>query len=331
MAGDKPGGRHGALLAYACLGAAFVVNAIFFTVDRLGAEQVGGVSRGALMINVAEAADLEPATQFMLRIYKETDRVKLKGQLPSEEDHKTVLGLVKANFPSTDLVDRLKIAEGTAKTNMRVGSVSFALKALSYLQTGTANVDGASISLEGEVSADAIREEVLQFIKTTSPTGVTLKNVHIGTPPKSFIWRADLQDNQVRIIGPVPDENGRQAIRERARMLFSGVEIIDQTRVAQGAPEGWTDAALHSLMVLQLLKSGYIQMTDQAIRVEGVATDEQNLVGVDVLADKFPSGFSLESHVDVPSHTVPGTDNKPTRADADGGFLSIPQATAAER
>lgn len=318
-------------MAYACLGAAFVVNAIFFTVDRLGAEHNGGFARGGLLIDVAAAADLEPATQFVLKIHKDGDRVRLKGQLPSEEDYKTVLGLVKANFPSVDLVDRLKVVEGAGKTNMKVGSVSFALKALSYLKSGTANVDDTSISLTGDVTADAIREEALQFIKSTAPTGVTLKSVYIATPPKSFVWRATLQDGQVRITGPMPDESGRGAMIGRAQMLFTGREIVDLTSVADGAPEGWTDAAMHSLMVLQLLKSGYIEMTDQAIRVDGTATDEQNLVGVDVLADKFPSGFSLESHVDAPSHAVAEAAKTPEQANAGGGSLSIPQATASER
>ena len=44
----------------------------------------------------------EPIT-YAVRIHKELDRIKLKGSMSSEEDQKTLIGLVKASFPSATI------------------------------------------------------------------------------------------------------------------------------------------------------------------------------------------------------------------------------------
>lgn len=316
MAGEKAGKRRGALLAYACLGSAFVLNAIFFTVDHLRAQQDTLAPRNGMVVEIADVSEQEAPANFALRVIKDADHLKLKGQMPTEEDHKTILGLIKANFPSSDLTDRIKITGSNAKANVKIGGVSFALKALSYLQTGAAIVDDGSVSLEGVAGNDAVYEEVQQFIKTT-PTGVAIKHVHISAPHQSFVWRASLKGNRINMTGPMPDENSRREVKDHAQALFSGLEIVDQTRILEGAPEGWAKAVFHSLTILQMLKSGSIQITEQSVRVDGVAGDEQTVKAIKDLAEKFPRGFSLESHIGAPGH-----------ATAEAGVAAVPPAAA---
>ncbi|MEJ2227957.1 MAG: hypothetical protein P8Y67_06925 [Alphaproteobacteria bacterium] len=319
MAGDTPGKGRGAKIIYACLGTAFILNAAFFTADHLVAQQATFAL--ASPAKVVDTVDPQVDKRFNLRIFKETDRIKLKGNLPTEEDHKTVLGLVKAAFPTTDLSDRIKLEEKTDKTTLKVGGITFALKALTHMETGMALVDDDSVSLEGKVETAAAHDEVRKFIRSSQPTGVVVKAENIQEPPKDFTWRAELKEKKIRILGEVPSKENREILQERVKMLFKGVQLSDQTAVSEGAPENWAKAASHSLEVLQLLKSGFILMEGESIRVEGVATSEDKLIDIDRLASKYPSGFSLESHVKLPH-----------RSDANAaGVLSLPHATALER
>jgi hypothetical protein len=312
MAGDIPGKLREAGVVYACLGTAFVLSMIFFTVNRLGAQQTAQAS----LVAPAEASQ-----RFSLRIFKETDRIKLKGFLPSEEDHKTVLGLVKAAFPTTDLTDRTKIEEISTKTTLKVGSITFALKALTLMETGMANVDGVSVSFDGEVETASAHNQIREYLGSSLPTGVILKSQNIKAPPKSFSWRAEIKDKQISIKGAAPSKDSKKILQKRVGFLFKGMKLSDKTIVSDGAPENWSKAALHSLTVLQLLKSGYIQIKGQTIRVEGVVDNKEKLIIIDGLASKYPSDFSLESHVSFP-----------LQDDADASsVLAVPQATASER
>jgi hypothetical protein len=325
MTGDKPGKRRGVGVVYACLGTAFILNAVFFTVNRLGAQQTAQASPG-----IAKASLLggkQAAERFNLRIFKATDRIKLKGHLHSEDDHKTVLGVVKAAFPTSDLTDRIKIEENPTKTTLKVGSINFALKALTYMETGMAIVDGVSVSFDGEVETATAHEEFNKFINSSLPTGVILKSQNIKAPPKSFSWHAKLKDGNISIRGEVLSKENKKLLISRANALFKGMKLNDYIAVSlgasakKGAPENWEEATLHSLEVLRLLKSGSIEMKGQTISVEGVAVNKGVIIAIDRLASKYPSGFSLASHVRLPS-----------RKDSDAtGVLAVPRATASER
>ena len=124
-------------------------------------------------VNGANAAAVgEPAKSqaaYRIQVIKQAgDKLKLRGLVASAEDHKALLGLVKASFPSADVYDRVKVDDSSkadsAKADMKLGSVSFALKALSYLQSGSAKIDEQSIALYGIAETRAVYTEVKNLI-----------------------------------------------------------------------------------------------------------------------------------------------------------------------
>ena len=52
--------------------------------------------------------------------------IRLRGSVPTDEDRRTVLGMVKAHFPDLEVEDRLKVAKGAppTKTNGSARSAS---------------------------------------------------------------------------------------------------------------------------------------------------------------------------------------------------------------
>jgi hypothetical protein len=239
-----------------------------------------------------------PAVYSVRLIKQAADKLKLKGLVATKDDHKVLLGLVKASFPSADVSDRIKIVDGP-KRDMKLGGISFALKALSYLQAGSARIDDQGIALSGDTESRAVYAEVTKLIHSGCPTGLTVKN-DITQPSQSFSLRAEVGQGKVKLTGAVSDGSDKKALDAVVKKLFSGLEIVNDTYVAEGAPDSWLDAAMHSLKVLRLLNSGVVQLADHSIRLDGHASDEATMRRIDALAGKYPAGFAVESSVSAP-------------------------------
>lgn len=301
MSGDEPAKGRRRLIFLGLATVATTALAAFLAVkpDRVLADQKAGMT-GIAAATVAGAPAVKTGENCSVRIIKQApDKLKLRGLVATEEDHKALLGLIKASFPSADVKDRLRIADRPSG-HMKLGGFSFALKALGYLQAGSARIDDQGVELAGDAETSAVYAEVKSFIEASVPTGVVLRNVQIKSPETSFVWRADLEDGRVIISGTVPNQSERKELQNAVGKLFSGLEVTDYTHVAAGAPESWLEAAIHSLKVLRLLDSGFVQVSDQSIRLDGQAADDATLRHIDSLADKYPTGFSLQTKLSAP-------------------------------
>jgi hypothetical protein len=201
---------------------------------------------------------------------------------------------------------------------LRPGNVSFALKALSYLQPGaSATIDDQGISLTGDAENRALYDEIKNLIEQSRPTGIVIKSA-VTEPQSSFSWRAEVGGGKVKLTGAIPDSVDKKELEDNIREMFRGQEIVDTTYVAEGAPESWLDAAMHSLQVLSLLNNGSVLLADHSVSLVGQVKDEPTLHKIDNMADGYPGGFAVDSQVSVPS---------PARAQASVfgmGFASAP-------
>lgn len=318
MSGVMPAERRGFFYAWglAVLGGTALIPPLALSADWVRAEPHKATAETRTGAAGDETATLGQ-TAYSVRVIKQAEgKFKLRGQVASKEDHKTVLGLVKASYPSADVTDRIKIAGGP-RSDMKLGNVSFALKALGYLQAGsTACITEEGVALTGGAENRAVYAEVQSLIESGRPAGISIKD-DITEPQKSFSWRAEVDDGKVKLTGAVPDTADKKELEGIVQKMFAGREVVDYTYVAEGAPESWLDAAMHSLKVLRLLNSGFVLLADQSIRVDGQATDGETLKRIADLADRYPVGFALESKVSV----------EPARASLFGTF-GFPQASA---
>jgi hypothetical protein len=275
--------------------------------DRAAAQQTSTAESDLGMVSKPIA--------FAVRISKNAaDNLKIKGLLASDEDHKALMGLVKASYPSADVTDRVKISNG-AKTDFKLGGISFALKALSFLDSGTASVDEHGVTLWGTPESASGYAEFKSFV-ATPPTGIVIKDNQVSQPPTSPSWRAEVGQGKVRLTGTVADSSDKKELEATVQNLFSGLEIVDETAVVAGSSDSWMQAAIHSLQVLRLLDSGFVELGDHKIQLYGQASDESKLRKIDLLADSYPSGFSLDTRVSAPARA---------------SMIGFPSASAAER
>lgn len=232
---------------------------------------------------------------------KKGNTLKIRGHVPTKDSRRTVLGFVKASMSDLEIKDRMVIAGGAPPLQVWLGSVSFALLQLGQLKNGSVSMAGTDISISGEAKNSAAYHDIQKAFIENLPAGATLKQSLI-TPPvvKPFIWKVKYVSNTVTLLGFVPSENLRTRILQQAHNLFDGVEINDLMELAAGEPEFWPWAVSASLIQLQRLETGRVEITDKTLAFKGKAVNLSTAKDVATLIKYgFPDGYSSTSNITV--------------------------------
>ena len=199
--------------------------------------------------------------------------IRLRGSVPTDEDRRTLLGMVKAHFPDLEVEDRLKVVKGAPPTDQWLGAVSFGLKQLSHLKRGSARLLNIAIKVDGEARSAADYIEVKKALAGPLPTGLTSAGENIRPPiADPFVFVADLGSNALSLSGSVPSESARKEVRDLSRQLFRRPGLDDRLELASGAPKNWDEAVAAALRALSQLESGKIALSGLAV------TDRKSVV-----------------------------------------------------
>lgn len=225
--------------------------------------------------------------------------IRLRGSVPSEDDRRTVLGMVKAHFPDLEVEDRLKIVAGAPPKEQWLGAVSFGLKQLAHLKRGSARLLNVGLKLDGEARNAADYAEVKKSLSGPLPTGLAILDESIRPPMVDpFVFVAGLSANALTLSGSVPSEDARKQVRELSRQLFERPGLDDRLQVASGAPKNWDQAVAAALKALSQLDSGKISLSGLAVTIEGVAPDKGTATAVsDQLRRDLPRLFSTSESI----------------------------------
>ena len=90
-----------------------------------------------------------------------------------------------------------------------------------------------------------------------------------------YRWSASRRNHRIRLAGYVPNADARQAILGVAKASFPGLEVMDETTLARGAPAGdiWLGGISFALQQLAALKRGDVRLDDLGLVVVGEAED----------------------------------------------------------
>lgn len=225
--------------------------------------------------------------------------LKLRGFVPSEEDRRTLLGMVKAHFPDLEVEDRLKVTGGAPTNEQWLGAVSFGLKQLSHLKQGSARLLNTGLKVEGEARSADDYAEVKKALSGPLPAGLSVLNDNVRPPVANpFVFAASLDPNSLTLTGKVPSEDQRKQLKDLARRLFERPMLDDQLDLASGAPKNWRGAAEASLRALSRLDSGKVSLSGPTLAIEGVASDKMTAADVSSqLKRDLPAHFSSTANI----------------------------------
>jgi OOP family OmpA-OmpF porin len=233
--------------------------------------------------------------------------LKLRGTVASEEDRRTILGMVKANFPDLKVEEKLKIVEGGPPRERWLGAVSFGLQQLTHLKEGAVRIAGTNLVVAGEAGSTEDYEEIRKALAGPLPAGLTTKGDGVRPPiVDPFIFTADLGVNTLSLTGSVPSEDSRKQVRELSRQLFERPGLDDRLEVASGAPKNWDEAVTAALHALSKLRTGKVAVSGLAVSIEGVAPDKGTAVAVSSqLRRDLPKLFSTSESIKWKEATAP--------------------------
>lgn len=247
-------------------------------------------------------------TAYIWSASRSGSMLRLRGLVPSEEDRKTVLGMVKAHFADLGVEDHLKVADGAPPREQWLGAVSFGLKQLSHLKQGSARLLNEGLKVDGEARSAADYAEVTKALSGPMPTGLTVLNDHVRPPlADPFVFAASLGPNALVLTGSVPSEDDRKDLKDLARRFFERPMLNDQLQVASGAPKDWSNAVGAALKALSRLDSGKIALSGLEVTIEGLAPDKSTAAVVSYqLKRDLPPLFSSSESIKWKEADVPG-------------------------
>jgi osmotically-inducible protein OsmY len=254
---------------------------------------------GSLAVNAAaEKSNTQPLA-YTWSATRTESIIRLRGSVPSEEDRRTVLGMVKAHFPDLEVEDRMKVAMGAPPKEQWLGAVSFGLKQLAHLKHGSARLLNVGLKVEGEARSAGDYADAKKAFAGPLPTGLAILDDGIKPPiADPFVFVADLSANTLSLSGSVPSEDARKEVRELARQFFERPGLDDRLELASGAPKNWDEAVSAALRALSQLDSGKISLSGLAVTIEGVAPDKGTAVAVSYqLRRDLPRLFSTSESI----------------------------------
>jgi OOP family OmpA-OmpF porin len=293
-----------AICGLAAFAVAFVAAA-FAREGATGQEHLSAASPVVLSEaapNAEKATDAASASRpraYVWSARRMGSTLMLRGFVPSEEDRRTVLGMVKAHFAELEVEDRLKVTDGAPPREQWLGAVSFGLKQLSHLKQGSARLLNDGLKVEGEARSGDDFAEVKKALAGPMPAGLVLLNDNIRPPVvKPFTFVAALGPNTLTLTGSVPSEDTRKQIKDWSRRYFELPTLDDQLQLASGAPKKWDNAVEASLKALSRLDTGKVSLSGVAITIEGVARDEGTAIAVTYqLRRDLPALFSSSESI----------------------------------
>lgn len=257
---------------------------------------------------------LEKPESYVWVASRRANRIRITGYVPNKPTRQTVAGVIKANFPGFELVDRSKLARGVTSLDTWLTGVSFALKQLSSLKRGNVRLEGLGLSVAGEAEDVAGYRAVKAALANELPKGIKLISDQVTPPVASpFVWEVKWSERKLAVVGHVPTDAIHTELMSAAAAATPGP--VDGMEPADGAPQGFAEAARASIRAVTHLQAGHIEIRDAVLTVNGTAANDAEAEGVRAALRGVPQGMKVIDQIHVtpppPPPPPPKAENAP--------------------
>ncbi|MDE2061350.1 MAG: OmpA family protein [Bradyrhizobium sp.] len=175
------------------------------------------------------------------------------------------------------------------------GRSTAALKTV-LLDKSRVAVSGRDVTLAADAFSEEGRHSAIAAIEAVP--GVRLVNDETRLIPEAspFVWSAERDVVRVTLTGSSPMPATKAKLLDAARADLGGVEVVDQTNLARGAPPGFDEAALLLLAQIPKLKDGKITITDTKVGLSGMARELGGRETIAAALKNLPAGFSVAAN-----------------------------------
>ncbi len=252
------------------------------------------------------------------------ERVKLVGYVPTDEVRSTVLGLAQAVFPNLNVEDRLELARGAPDQNVWLGGISFGMKQLALLKTGSVNFNDVGMTIEGEAEDLARFKSIKGALRNNLPDGIKLVAEKVTAPAISpYTWVVRRKGNQIQLDGYVNEEALREQIFALAKKTFPRHAIVDRMEVGAGAPAGLPGVTRAAIEQLARLEEGEVTVSDNKVRIAGRAPDQATAHASANALRGAAEGFQVTDAITYPPPAPAPVTPYVIKIEHGGGFVTL--------
>jgi OOP family OmpA-OmpF porin len=157
-------------------------------------------------------------------------------------------------------------------------------------------VAGRDVTFAADAFSEAGRHGAVASVEAVP--GVRLVNDETRLIPEArpFVWTAERDVVRVTLSGSSPLPSSKARLLEAARAALGGVEVVDQTNLAGGAPPRFDNAALLLIDLVGKLKDGNITIADDKVSLSGMARELGGREAIASALKNLPAGFSVASN-----------------------------------
>lgn len=216
---------------------------------------------------------IEKAEKYLWSAQKVGTKIRVGGYYPNQTLHRDIIAAAKSALPGLEVEDVMKPARGAPDRDVWLSGIGFGLKQLARLKTGKVELEGTSLSIEGETDTSPDYQAVETALASALPGGVKLREEKVLPPVISpYRWLARIvSEKEVLIEGFAPNARTRQDIVAAAKKAFPTHNISDRMLIGSGEPRRWLPMVTGALESLGKLVEGTAEIRDVKASVKGVA------------------------------------------------------------
>lgn len=259
-------------------------------------ENVRGVRVAENRTDLVERVDA-----YVWNAVRQGNTLRLQGMVPNEASRQAILGLGRTTLPDVRIDDEMRLTRGVPSRETWMSGVSFALRQLQQMRSGTAKLEELRLGITGEAASVDSYRTVKAALAGDVPRGVRLVEDGVTAPAaRPYTWTARHAGGQLALSGHYPTERAQTEILQSVRSLFPRARPSDRMEPASGAPAQFSGAVSESLKLLARLEEGSAELRDTTLTMTGLAPDDITAEAVRRgLRSAMPAGIRVSDAINV--------------------------------
>ncbi|GAB6843853.1 outer membrane protein OmpA-like peptidoglycan-associated protein [Methylorubrum rhodinum] len=246
-----------------------------------------GFSLGTVEILPPVVADLR------LTVERRPDgSLELGGHVASPEAREAIRAAAAESAEGAAIDDRMQDARSLGLDGPAVARTL--LKVAALLHEGRVAYEQGRISVAGIALDAGAVGEIEALLRDDLPSGLAAGSVALTARPiVPYVLRVRRGADSVTLSGHLPDEAARESLLARLRPRLFREAVRDRTRLAAGAPDGFTIAVAAGLDALTTLSGGEIAVRGTSVRLSGTSLYPEAAARLSrTLPAAMPAGWS---------------------------------------
>jgi OOP family OmpA-OmpF porin len=157
-------------------------------------------------------------------------------------------------------------------------------------------VAGRDVTFAADAFSEEGRRSALTSVEGVPGVRLVNDNTRLVPEAKPYVWTAQRDVVRVTLGGSTPLPAIKARLQEAAKAALNGVEVVDHTGFARGAPSRFDAAVLLLIEQVARLKEGKVTLSDKAVTLSGMARELGGREAIWAGLRNLPEGYSVAAN-----------------------------------